>query len=378
MRDNILNRYAKHLFWVGLTAVAVFNWRQWQQNQALALRLRANPPPLPSLTKTPKVSILVAAWNEAEQIEPFLKSFLALTYPAIELVICAGGPDKTLEKALKYANERIILLEQYPNEGKQHALGRCMEQATGEIIYLTDADCFLETETLLRLLAPLVNEGEAVAAGRVRPHLRQQDKVLPRYLWAADLFANARDLATPYCDGIHGSNAALTRHAIEESGGLDFYAPTGTDYHLARRLIAKGFAIRYVGDSLIFADYPENLPHYWKAQARWLKNLLLYSGQYQAYQQLWTALQSSLIGATMFILPLGTFLVGPLALVLWGILLANAFLAKARYAFFAALLQRRPLYLRHILAIPPLTFVDFAVWATPLWQILRAKSRKQW
>ena len=47
------------------------------------------------------------------------------------------------------------------------ALARCYDRSSGEIIYLTDADCLFDGEALARLLAPIMNEGEQVTTGRI-------------------------------------------------------------------------------------------------------------------------------------------------------------------------------------------------------------------
>ena len=47
-------------------AAALYNWRLWQRDKAF-LAERADPDPLPPLAEwphLPKVSVLVAAWNE--------------------------------------------------------------------------------------------------------------------------------------------------------------------------------------------------------------------------------------------------------------------------------------------------------------------------
>src|SRR5687768_5466499 len=87
------------------------------------------------------VSILVAAWNEAEHIDDLIASCLRWAYPRKELVLCAGGADDTLRRARRWEGAGVRVLEQLPGEGKQGALERCLREATGEIIVLTDADC---------------------------------------------------------------------------------------------------------------------------------------------------------------------------------------------------------------------------------------------
>lgn len=373
---TLANRHAAPLLAAGLVAVAARNWQLWQRDKALAAKLLAEPSPLPVLDRTPEVSVLVAAWNEAERIEAHLRSFLALTYPDLELILCAGGNDDTFERAARYTCDRIHLLKQYPGEGKQHALARCFELAKGEIIYLTDADCLYSDEALLRLLAPLVNAGDAVATGACRPLDDQLKALLPVYLWASDTVSTVR--SPEYVEGLLGRNAAVTRAALAQAGGLDFVARTGTDYQLARRLLSAGFAIRLVKDSIVPTEYPASLAVYRRKQARWLKNLLIYGRQYGAKQDLRATQRTVLTGSAMLAMPLASLLFGPGLLVFWCWLVAYACLSKTRYLFFTADLYKQKVSSRLLFSLLPLVLVDFAVWSLPGIDLLYRERRDQW
>lgn len=371
-----LDRRADTLLVGGLLCVAAHNWRLWQRDRTLAQRLSAEQTPAPTLSRTPRVSVLVAAWNERGHIEAHIRSFLALRYPAIELVLCAGGSDETLERAKSYASERVIVLEQRPGEGKQRALARCFAQAQGELIYLTDADCRYDDAALTRLLEPLIDQGEAAVTGRSRPLDTQMSRLLPRYIWAADVASSAR--SPRYSDGLLGRNAAVTRAALERSGGLDFTARTGTDYHLARRLLSHGIAIRLVSDSIVPSEYPETLRVYRHKQSRWLRNLLLHSRSYGATDDLRRTAQTVATGGAMVLAPLTALLLGRSVLVLWSLLVAQAATAKLRYIYFSALLHRRLVPTRLLAALVPLTVADFLIWAMPALDLLSRRRRNQW
>lgn len=364
------------LFLIGLAGVAVYNWRQWQRDKALAARLRSARTPIPKLSRTPKVSALVAAWNEHEHIDAHIRSFLALTYPDIELILCAGGDDDTLERARRYASERVIVLEQHPGEGKQRALARCLEHASGEVIYLTDADCRFNDEALLRLLAPIVEEGEQVATGCSRPLDIQYHKLLPGYLWISDVVSAAQ--RSDYNDGLLGRNTALKRQTLDSIGGFDFAAPTGTDYQLAKRLLRAGVPIRYVGTSVVPSEYPETLHEYRRKQARWLRNLLVYGPQYGATRDVQATVKTMAVGAGMLLAPASSIVLGRSVLLIWWLLIAHAASSKLRYALFTARLCRWPVPKRLLFGLIPLTLIDFAIWVQPVIDLLHPRRRVQW
>jgi len=81
----------------------VLNLRQWRLDCRRIRQLAASPadvPGLESLSDPPIVSFLVAAWNEESTVQPCIDSILHLTYPKLEIVLCAGGTDRTWEIAL--------------------------------------------------------------------------------------------------------------------------------------------------------------------------------------------------------------------------------------------------------------------------------------
>jgi hypothetical protein len=71
--------------WLAVLAILAYHWRRWgedrQRAEALAL---ARPDARPRLAGEPRVSILVAAWNERDTIAAHVASVRALRYPAVE------------------------------------------------------------------------------------------------------------------------------------------------------------------------------------------------------------------------------------------------------------------------------------------------------
>lgn len=370
------NQHAGALFLIGCASVAAYNWRLWQRDRALAKKLRDNQLPVPRLARHPKVSALVAAWNEAAHIDAHIQSFLALDYPSIELVLCAGGSDDTLARARRYAGPRVIVIEQRAGEGKQKALARCYEHASGEIIYLTDADCLFGDEALTRLLAPMQEECAQVVTGSSRPLDRQLGQLLPSYIWSTDVVVNAHTGA--YVNGLLGRNAAIARATLCQIGGLDFVAHTGTDYQLAQRLRAAGFSIRFICDSVVQSEYPSTLGEYRRRQSRWLRNVILYGPRYRALHDVAATLRTMAIGAAMLLLPLLALPGGMVVLAIWGVVFGHATAKKLRYALFTACLHRQTLSKQRIIASVPLAALDFGIWALPAFDMLHAKRRKQW
>ena len=324
----------------------------------------------------PAVSAIVAAWNEAANIDAHIRSFFGMSYPNCELVICAGGSDDTYERARRYSHPRVRVIEQIPGEGKQRALARCLPHATGEIIYFTDADCRFDEDALRQLVEPIISGRERAVTGTSHPLESQVNSILAHHIWARDLAAAARN--GEYIDGILGRHAAVARSAINAIGGLDFEAPTGTDYHLAKRLQSAGIRIRYLPHSSIASSYPTTFDEYRRKQSRWLRNLILFGPKFDARNDVIATWKTIGLGLVMTGLPVVGLLLHRIFLLIWAVLIIYASTVRVRQAASASREATQPFPSRYVVMAPALAMIDFFVTALPLFDLLSERRRKAW
>jgi glycosyltransferase involved in cell wall biosynthesis len=120
--------------------------------------------PLPE-KKRPRVSIIVPACNEADTIEPALRSLLNLEYEPLEIIVINDrSTDRTAEvlTGIQQKHPRLIIREvtELPDGwlGKNHALHQGAQMAVGEFLLFTDADIVFEKSTLSRAMSLIVSE----------------------------------------------------------------------------------------------------------------------------------------------------------------------------------------------------------------------------
>lgn len=108
----------------------------------------------------PHVSIVVAARNEARDIEAALLTLVGQDYPHIEIIVVNDRSDDdtgTIIDRLAARHHRIrpMHLSELPPGwlGKNHALWRGSQQATGDWLLFTDADVHFRPDTLRRALS---------------------------------------------------------------------------------------------------------------------------------------------------------------------------------------------------------------------------------
>ena len=100
----------------------------------------------------PNVSVVVAARNEEENIERCVKSIVEVDYPKDKLEIIVandGSTDRTAEIVQNLQkdspNLKLLNIETSINnlKGKANALAQAIDKASGEFIFMTDADCMV-------------------------------------------------------------------------------------------------------------------------------------------------------------------------------------------------------------------------------------------
>ena len=121
-----------------------------------------SPVPVPA---TPRVSVIVAARNEARNIRQALSSLLRLSYPDYELIVVDDRSDDGTgaildEMAAASGMLRVIHLTELPPGwlGKNHALWSGARAASGELLLFTDADIVMEPTVLTRAVRLLLEE----------------------------------------------------------------------------------------------------------------------------------------------------------------------------------------------------------------------------
>lgn len=123
--------------------------------------------PYQSADITPKVTLVIAAYNEAKSIRAKLDNVLALDYPRelLEVLVASdGSTDSTNEIVHGYAEQGIRLLA-LPRQGKAGALNSAVAVATGEILVFSDANSMYAPDAIHALVRPFADPEVGGVAG---------------------------------------------------------------------------------------------------------------------------------------------------------------------------------------------------------------------
>lgn len=99
---------------------------------------------------TPTLTLMIAAYNEADIMEEKIKNTLALQYPADKfsiIIVTDGSSDATPDIVARYP--QIKLMHKPERAGKIAAMHRAMKEVTSEIAVFTDANTFLNEDAML-------------------------------------------------------------------------------------------------------------------------------------------------------------------------------------------------------------------------------------
>jgi cellulose synthase/poly-beta-1,6-N-acetylglucosamine synthase-like glycosyltransferase len=121
----------------------------------------------------PAVTILIAAYNEAGDIEATLQNKLDQDYPSdkLELLVISDdsddGTDEIVERVAESARYPIRLFRQMPRQGKTAGLNTLVSEAKGEIILFSDANSHWAADAITQLVSNFADPDVGYVTGKM-------------------------------------------------------------------------------------------------------------------------------------------------------------------------------------------------------------------
>lgn len=368
------------IFYFGLLALAYFpmalSYCVWERR----LKARAG-----AIHYTPRVSVLVPAYNEEKTISPSIQSILDSDYPDFEVIVVNDGSTDATERELQpFIAGRLIRYYAKKNGGKASALNVGIARATGDIIFFTDADSLFEKNTIRNGVMYFSDPTIGAVSGNDTP--LNPRGVLQKMLVVTSHIGTGfvrRALSMASILPIIPGNLGIVRWDILRAIG-GFREVWGEDLEITLRLHRHGVRIVYGASTKVIAECPHNLAGLWKQRVRWIRSYITI-----------LSIHRDMIGRTKFgrfgiymlfnianmmfipILQALTFLLLPMALY-FGVISLQAMEWVAYlgfgYLFIVAitsiLLDRSPrdlIYLPYSIALIPMSFFYSAVVIYSIW-----------
>jgi len=115
------------------------------------------------------LTVVMPVFNERATLRPALKRLLAteMPLPTEILLVDDGSTDGCIETIQDYVDEgQVRLVRQEVNQGKGAALRRGIDEATGDLLTVLDADLEYDPADFVPLVQPILEEGARVAYGK--------------------------------------------------------------------------------------------------------------------------------------------------------------------------------------------------------------------
>lgn len=237
----------------------------------------------------PRVSVVVAARNEAPNIGRLLTALVNQSYSAAlyEIIIANdGSSDETSRIVEEFAARwnNIILLNVTGRETvvspKKNALAQAIATASGEIILLTDADCLTGKNWLESMLANF--DDADMVVGFSQTQLRDWKKAsleqkFEHFDFTAMFLAAAGAISAGKYFSCSGQNLAYQKISFEKVGGFEKikHLVSGDDLNLMQLFRKHGMKVRFAFSptSFVFTQPVKNWRELFGQRSRWASNM---------------------------------------------------------------------------------------------------------
>lgn len=193
---------------------------------------------------TPKMSLIIAAYNEEASIADRLDNALALDYPedALEIIVASDGSNDNTDKIVYGYADRGVKLLRLARRGKIHALTDAVVQATGEILVFSDANSIYEKIALRELAANFADPevggvcGNTIYSTEEHSDSCSQGETL---YWEYDKWLKQAESATGSIISADGTIYAVRRELYQP--GNDFAVTD--DFAISTGIVEQGFRL---------------------------------------------------------------------------------------------------------------------------------------
>jgi cellulose synthase/poly-beta-1,6-N-acetylglucosamine synthase-like glycosyltransferase len=236
------------LFWI-LVAAVVYGYLGYPLTVATAARLldrRVAKGPI-----TPKLSVIIAAYDEADTIRARVENALGSLWPgdALEVIVASdGSTDETVERASEVDPARVRVLD-LPRRGKAAALERGAAHASGDVLVFTDANTMFRPDALAQMAFNFADPSVGGVAGRtcyeVANEADSSGKGEDLY-WRYDTWLKGLESRTGSVVSAHGGIYAVRRELfrpVEDPAVTD-------DFAISTAVVDQGYRLVFEPDAV--------------------------------------------------------------------------------------------------------------------------------
>lgn len=295
----------------------------------------------------PKISFVIATWNEEKTISGKLKNTLSLDYPKDKLeiiVIDSGSTDRTKDIVRKFKKVRLITEKE--RKGKADALNKVFKKCKGDVVIISDSDCRLDKNILKKSMPYFSDSKVGALTGRqilLNPGENLATKTEKKYRDFYFMIRKAESIIDSTLV-FHGEFSAFKKELLD-----NIYSDSvADDSELALRIRKKKYKALMVWDAIYREYAPGKLSDRMKQKYRRAQGLIQIMSRFfstfffnpnygyfgmlifptEFFMHVLSPFILLIAGITFFLLPLTTMLV------LGGLILISLLIPQFRSFFF--------------------------------------------
>ena len=233
------------------------------------------------IAESPRISVIVPAWNEEVGIIKTIDSIIDNGYNNLELIIVNDGSTDKTEIVVKRRLELIKQTRSHPelralcitqkNAGKGVALNAGVRRATGDIVLTVDADSALKSGALKNLVKYYLDPEVMAVVGNVEVANTKTLIGLAQHLEYYFGFYNKRAHALLGAEYIFGGACASFRKTVFKDLGYFDTENKTEDIEMSMRIRAAGFKCTYAEDVICYTEGASDFDGLVSQRVRWKK-----------------------------------------------------------------------------------------------------------
>lgn len=225
-------------------------------------------------------SVIIPFRNEAQHLNELLEALKQQDGITAEFIFVDDHSNDGSERIILQEDDpRFKLLKLTERSGKKAALAYGIEQAKGEIIITTDADCTMGPDWLKQMIKPFSNHELTLVSGPVV--FKQQDNFFERWLkleFISLVATGAASMAMNKPNMCNGANLAY-RKSVFQLGFLRTELASGEDVFLMLSLHeTKQGSLSFAKhqDAIVYTQAPGGVKEFVQQRIRWASKATAY------------------------------------------------------------------------------------------------------
>ncbi len=289
--DDLMEIAGNFLFYYSLLMITVYfmmviRWSFAWQSYSL-------PKIVDDTSETSRITVIVAVRNEEQVILDCLKVLSAQNFSNMEIIISDDfSEDRTRSIVQEYlmnnaeSKMKIRLIEARAGEGtgKKSALQRAINQASGDLILTTDADCTMSNEWVSTFAKCYHLTNASMITGFVR--LNSGNSLMEKFQALEFLSLSGTGAASVMVHKpllCNGANLCFSKSAFDSVGGYDYGGafPSGDDTFLMLAMARTGKVVfNNLPESIVTSVPVHDMKHLIAQRKRWASKVQFYKEGY--------------------------------------------------------------------------------------------------